>query len=96
MHYFPISNNNLNNNTTAAAELTDQVASYTLDTALLDQCDQVTSVYATGTAVQSIYYTRAGPGPLDVTDVCNLDPDTGLNTYHPTTTTTTTTTTAQP
>jgi hypothetical protein len=80
MHYFPISNN-LNNNT-SVAELTDHVASYVLNADLLDQCDQVTSVYATGTAVQSIYYTRPGPGPLDVTDVCNLDPDTGLNTYH--------------
>ena len=31
--------------------------------------------------VQTIYHTRPGPGPRIVTDECNLDPETGLNTY---------------
>ena len=34
--------------------------------------------------VKNLYYTRPGPGPQVVTDVCNLDPVTGLNVYQPT------------
>jgi diphosphomevalonate decarboxylase len=33
--------------------------------------------------VRKIYYSRAGPGPQVRTDVCNLDPHTGLNTHVP-------------
>jgi hypothetical protein len=50
------------------------------DDRLLVVCDRVANVHAKGSAIQSIYYTRPGPGPLDVTDICNLDPETGLNT----------------
>ena len=54
---------------------------YTLPAAL------VAAGNATGrrivTDVQKLYYTRPGPGPQPVTDVCNLDPDTGLNIYQP-------------
>ena len=54
---------------------------YTLPAAL------VAAGNATGrrivTDVQKLYYTRPGPGPQPVTDVCNLDPVTGLNIYQP-------------
>lgn len=77
-HYYPSSADNYVNNADYGAE----IQRYAIDPALLVACDQ-TGRCPTAGDVQNMYYTQSGPGPLKVTDVCNLDPVTGLNTYTP-------------
>ena len=79
LHYFP---------TTTAAdylnrpELLGSATQHTLDANILAACDRVASVHEPG-QVQRMYYTRSGTGPKLLTDECNIDPVTGLNTYQP-------------
>jgi diphosphomevalonate decarboxylase len=70
-----------------APEFRDQVThtSTTLDPNLVQYCDERMKHRAPGgtslPGIQTLYYTRPGPGPQLVHDICNLDPNTGLNTY---------------
>jgi diphosphomevalonate decarboxylase len=79
LHYYPAAaaaaEHYMNN-----AELAKAATEYTLNPELVSYCDKTGRVPAAGD-VKMMYYTKAGPGPLKVTDVCNLDPVTGLNTY---------------
>lgn len=75
LHYFPTDNIN-------KPELAQRTAEHRLNPSLIAECDTVASIHPTG-AVQAVYYTQPGPGPQEVTDICNLDPKTGLNTYVP-------------
>lgn len=76
LHYFPA---------TAAPDYLsgttpEIVAQHTLPPDLLAACDAVANVHSPG-QVQRMIATRSGPGPQVLTDECNLDPVTGLNTY---------------
>jgi diphosphomevalonate decarboxylase len=87
LHYYP-DNDPTANNTGGNAnyinnpEYASELAATTLDPDLLAACDKTGRTIAPGD-VRKIYYTKAGPGPLAVADVCNLDLETGLNTYTP-------------
>jgi diphosphomevalonate decarboxylase len=85
------------------AEFQNQVITHTLDPNLVQYCDArmkhrapssnnhhhpiSTEVPPVAAGVKTLYYTRPGPGPQIVHDICNLDPKTGLNTYVPTSST---------
>lgn len=82
LHYYPAA---ATNGDTAASyvnstEFAADIARFALDPDLVAACDKTGRTIASGD-VRKMYYTKAGPGPLKVTDVCNLDPETGLNTY---------------
>ena len=79
-------NNNNNNNhhdgpayVANSAEYASQIQAHPLSDELLKCLDQPKRPGQ----VKNLYYTRPGPGPQRVTDVCNLDPATGLNVYQP-------------
>ena len=65
----------------------DSKSGHGLPADLIETCDK--AVYGTASSaerpslgvVQTMYHTRPGPGPRIVTDECNLDPETGLNSY---------------
>jgi len=81
-HYYPApaaaaASSYINNAAYAA-----QLQAFQLDPALLAACDKTGRTPAAGD-VKMMYYTQQGPGPQVVTDVCNLDPATGLNVYQP-------------
>jgi diphosphomevalonate decarboxylase len=63
------------------ADFAAQIQGVTLDAALLEACRGC--VPGAPGDVRKVYYTQAGPGPQVRTDVCNLDPVSGLNTYVP-------------
>lgn len=71
-HYFPVSS------TTSL----DIASVLPLEETLLQACNATGRIPREGD-VQTMYVTKPGPGPQPVTDVCNLDPHTGLNCYHP-------------
>jgi len=81
-HYFPASSDGNNNGGGYVnnPEYAAQIACNKLDPQLLAACDKTGRCPAAGD-VKMMYYTRQGPGPQVVTDVCNLDPVTGLNVY---------------
>ncbi|GAX25082.1 diphosphomevalonate decarboxylase [Fistulifera solaris] len=72
-HYFPIPKGALSGLDTS---------SMALEESLLQACNETGRIPRMGD-VQTMYATKPGPGPLVVTDVCNLDPETGLNCYVP-------------
>lgn len=82
LHYYPAPDSNTNdyiNN----AEFATEAAAIALDPALLDACNRTGRRDPTVGDVRKMYYTQSGPGPLPVSDICNLDPQTGLNVYTP-------------
>jgi len=81
-HYFPSNAAAANNNYINNAEYAAKIKAYELNADLLAACDKTGRTPASGD-VKLMYYTKQGPGPQVVTDVCNLDPKTGLNVYQP-------------
>lgn len=83
LHYYPMTSDiqSYMNDTTYGSE----IASYALDPKLIEACDALNiDIAVPGQEVRKMYYTKSGSGPQVVTTICNLDPITGMNTYHPT------------
>jgi diphosphomevalonate decarboxylase len=60
------------------------IATFTLDPGLVEACDRLLiDVTVPHQEVRKMYYTKSGSGPQVVTNICNLDPKTGLNCYVP-------------
>ena len=79
VHYYPAVGEAYINNPDFAAK----VAAYTLDPSLLEATDKTGRTPNAGD-VKMMYYTKSGPGPQVLSaEEANLDPTTGLNTYHP-------------
>lgn len=78
LHYYPETSDGYVNN----SEFAETIKAFSLDPELLKACDKTGRTPVAGD-VKMMYYTKAGPGPLVVTDESNLDPATGLNTYTP-------------
>lgn len=74
-HYFPVPKDIIMGST-------DTIE---LEESLLEACNQTGRRVLLPKVgdVQTMYLTKPGPGPQVVTDVCNLDPQTGLNCYVP-------------
>ena len=81
LHYYPAttSTSDYLNDPMYATEIT----SYTLDPKLLLACETTLNIDIAipGQEVRKMYYTKSGSGPQNVTNICNLDPITGMNTY---------------
>ena len=61
----------------------NQIQAHHLDASLLEAAEKTGRTPMSGD-VKMIYFTRAGPGPQSLPmSEANLDPTTGLNTYHP-------------
>jgi diphosphomevalonate decarboxylase len=81
LHYYPMTDLASYWNDT---QYGSDIASYTLDPQLLEACDALKiDVAVPGQEVRKMYYTKSGSGPQVVSTICNLDPKTGWNTYHP-------------
>lgn len=79
LHFYPEYGDKYVNNT----EYFAQIKAHHLDAGILEAAEKTGRTPTTGD-VKMIYFTRAGPGPQTLPmSEANLDPTTGLNTYHP-------------
>jgi diphosphomevalonate decarboxylase len=79
LHFYPEYGDKYVNNTEYFAQIKD----HHLDAGLLEAAEKTGRTPTIGD-VKMIYFTRAGPGPQTLPmSEANLDPMTGLNTYHP-------------